>query len=42
MNSFLCWIGGKKQLRKEIIKRFPAQKSKKYIEVFGGAAALLD
>lgn len=41
MNSFLCWIGGKKQLRKEIIKRFPAQKSKKYVEVFGGAGWVL-
>ena len=24
MDSFIGWIGGKKQLRREIIKRFPA------------------
>lgn len=40
MNSFISWIGGKKLLRKEIIKRFP-DSMKKYIEVFGGAGWVL-
>lgn len=40
MNSFLAWIGGKRLLRKEIIKRFPAEFDR-YIEVFGGAAWVL-
>ena len=25
MNSFIAWIGGKKLLRKEIVKRFPEE-----------------
>ncbi|MBU9079381.1 DNA adenine methylase, partial [Erysipelatoclostridium sp. MSK.7.34] len=37
MNSFIPWIGGKKLLRKEIIKRFPKEDFTKYVEVFGGA-----
>ena len=37
MNSFIGWIGGKKLLRKEIVKRF-SEKFNRYIEVFGGAA----
>jgi DNA adenine methylase len=37
MNSFIGWIGGKKLLRKEIVKRFP-ESFNRYIEVFGGAA----
>lgn len=37
MNSFIPWIGGKKVLSKEILKRFPSETSKRYIEVFGGA-----
>jgi DNA adenine methylase len=41
MDSFLCWIGGKKLLRKEIIFRFPETKVERYIEVFGGAAWVL-
>lgn len=40
MNSFISWIGGKKLLRKEIIKQFPEQFSR-YIEVFGGAGWVL-
>ena len=41
MDSFIGWIGGKKQLRREIIKRFPADGVKKYVEVFGGAGWVL-
>lgn len=40
MNSFIPWVGGKKQLRKEIIKGFP-QKLDRYIELFGGAGWVL-
>jgi len=40
MNSFIGWIGGKKLLRKEIVKRFP-EEFNRYIEVFGGAAWVL-
>jgi DNA adenine methylase len=40
MNSFIGWIGGKKLLREEVIKRFP-EKMGRYIEVFGGAAWVL-
>ena len=41
MNSFFGWIGGKRQLRKEIIARFPADGVGRYIEVFGGAGWVL-
>lgn len=41
MNSFIPWIGGKKLLRHEILKRFPKEKPAKYIEVFGGAGWVL-
>lgn len=41
MNSFISWIGGKKLLRNEIIKRFPPEKQERYIEVFGGAGWVL-
>lgn len=41
MNSFFGWIGGKRQLRKEIIVRFPADGVGRYIEVFGGAGWVL-
>ena len=37
MNSFIAWIGGKKLLRKEIVKRFPEEGFTRYVEVFGGA-----
>lgn len=40
MNSFMSWIGGKKALRAEIVKRFPLG-YERYIEVFGGAAWVL-
>lgn len=41
MNSFIPWIGGKKLLRKEILKRFPTELPTRYIEVFGGAGWVL-
>lgn len=41
MDSFIAWIGGKKLLRKEIIKRFPEEGFERYIEVFGGAGWVL-
>lgn len=40
MDSFIAWIGGKKQLRDQIISRFPAS-IERYIEVFGGAGWVL-
>ena len=40
MNSFMAWVGGKKALRDEILKRFPLN-YQKYIEVFGGAGWVL-
>lgn len=40
MNSFIPWVGGKKLLRKEIIKYFPKDYDR-YIEVFGGAGWVL-
>ena len=41
MNSFIAWIGGKKLLRKEIVKRFPEVGFTRYVEVFGGAGWVL-
>ena len=42
MNSFISWIGGKKALRKKIIKQFPEMGTyNRYIEVFGGAGWVL-
>ena len=41
LNSFIGWIGGKRQLRKEIIARFPTENVGRYIEVFGGAGWVL-
>lgn len=41
INSFISRIGGKKLLRKEILKRFPKEKPQKYVEVFGGAGWVL-
>lgn len=41
MNSFIGWIGGKHQLRKEILARFPEDTPSRYIEVFGGAGWVL-
>lgn len=40
MNSFISWIGGKKLLRKQIIKQFP-DNYERYVEVFGGAGWVL-
>ena len=40
MNSFICWVGGKKLLRKSIIDNFP-EGTDRYIEVFGGAGWVL-
>lgn len=41
MNSFIGWIGGKRQLRKEILSHFPMDGVGRYIEVFGGAGWIL-
>ena len=41
MNSFIPWIGGKSQLRKDILSIFPSVEIKSYIEVFGGAGWIL-
>ena len=41
MNSFISWVGGKKLLRKEIIKKFPKEEIEKYVEPFGGSAWVL-
>lgn len=40
MNSFMCWMGGKKLLSKDIINNFPSGVDR-YIEVFGGAGWVL-
>ena len=40
MNSFICWTGGKRLLRKKILEQFP-QEYDRYIEVFGGAGWVL-
>ena len=40
MNSFIAWIGGKKLLRKEIVKRFPEEGFTRYVEVCCGQAFL--
>lgn len=40
MNSFMSWVGGKKALREEVIKRFPLY-YERYIEVFGGGGWVL-
>lgn len=41
MESFIGWVGGKRQLRKEILSHFPAESVGRYIEVFGGAGWVL-
>jgi len=41
LSSFIGWIGGKRQLRKDILDRFPANGVSRYIEVFGGAGWVL-
>lgn len=40
MNSLIKWVGGKRLLRKQILKEFP-QEMTCYVEVFGGAAWIL-
>ncbi len=40
MNSFMSWVGGKKALREEVVKRFPLF-YERYIEVFGGGGWVL-
>lgn len=40
MDSFIGWIGGKRQLRKQILDLFPEDITR-YIEVFGGAGWIL-
>ena len=39
MNSFMSWVGGKKALREEVVRRFPLY-YERYIEVFGGGWVL--
>ena len=36
MNSFLCWVGGKRQLAKTIVQLIPEHTC--YVELFAGAA----
>lgn len=40
MNSFMSWVGGKKALREEVVRRFPLY-YERYIEVFGGGGWVL-
>ncbi len=40
MNSLICWIGGKRLLRNQIMEEFP-ESFDKYVEVFGGAGWVL-
>ena len=40
MNSFMSWVGGKKALREEVVRRFPIY-YERYIEVFGGGGWVL-
>jgi len=40
IDSFMSWIGGKKALRDEILRRFPLE-FERYVEVFGGAGWVL-
>lgn len=40
MDSFIKWIGGKRQLKKKIIEQFPDE-FERYVEVFGGAGWVL-
>ena len=40
LNSFMSWVGGKKALREQIVRLFPAQ-YERYIEVFGGGGWVL-
>jgi len=40
LNSFMSWVGGKKALREEVVRRFPLF-YERYIEVFGGGGWVL-
>ena len=40
VNSFMSWVGGKKALREEVVRRFPIY-YERYIEVFGGGGWVL-
>ena len=40
MNSFHSWVGGKKLLREEVVRRFPPG-CRRYVEVFGGGGWVL-
>lgn len=40
MRSFISWIGGKNNLKKKIVSRFP-KKYSNYVELFGGAGWVL-
>lgn len=40
LNSPISWIGGKRALREEVVRRFPPDYSR-YVEVFGGAGWVL-
>ena len=40
MNSFMSWVGGKKALREEVVRRFPLF-YERYVEVFGGGGWVL-
>lgn len=40
MNSYVSWVGGKKALREEVVKRFPLL-YERYVEVFGGGGWVL-
>lgn len=40
MNSYMSWVGGKKALREEVVRRFPLY-YERYIEVFGGGGWVL-
>ena len=40
MNSFMSWVGGKKNLRDAVLARFPPY-YERYIEVFGGGGWVL-
>lgn len=40
MNSFMSWVGGKKALREDVVRRFPLY-YERFIEVFGGGGWVL-
>ena len=40
LNSFMSWVGGKKALREDVVRRFPLYYGR-FIEVFGGGGWVL-